>query len=88
MNTNKLRRRLLKDKKYKELSKRRDTCFELSNKILDLRIKRGITVAQMSKLTGLSQRSINYAESTGEVTIKFIEQMCEKLGKKFIFYFK
>lgn len=88
MNFKQLNRKLLKDKKYRELYYKRDMCFDLSIKILNLRLKERWTLEQMSKKTGIAKWILENAESTGEVDMKFIRKLCDKTGKKFIFYFK
>jgi transcriptional regulator with XRE-family HTH domain len=78
MNLKEIKKELLKDKEFKEFYENLGLAFEISEMIINLRIKNGLTQKELADKVGTKQSSIARLES-GKITpsISFLEKIAK-----------
>lgn len=81
MNTQELKKKLLKNRKLAREYERYDLAFEISEMVVDVRVKLGITQKQLAKKVGTKQPSIARLENGRTLpSLSFLEKIANKLG--------
>ncbi len=89
MNHKQLKKELLKNPKFRKEYYNRDLAFNISEKVLSLRIEAGLTQAKLAKKIGTKQESIARLES-GKTppSITFLEKVAKALDMKLVVSFR
>jgi len=76
---------LMSDRSFKQSYKNIQPKYEIIRAVLDARIKRGITQAQLAKRVGTTQSAIARFESgEGNPTLDFLVKISDALGKHIV----
>jgi len=80
MNLKQLKKQLLKDKKFREEYFKVDLMFEVSEMLIEARIKKGITQEELAKKIGTKQPSIARVENGNVMpSLSFLEKIAKAL---------
>ena len=81
MNIQELKKKLLKNRRLAREYERYDLAFEISEMVVDVRVKLGITQKQLAKKVGTKQPSIARLENGKTLpSLSFLEKIANKLG--------
>jgi len=78
-----MRRELMRDPKFRAAYEAQKPKYDLIHAILDARIKRGVTQAEIAKRAGTTQSAIARFESgVGNPTLDFMQRVSAAVGAK------
>ncbi len=83
MNLSELKTELLKDPKFRAEYNKYDLAFEISQSVLDLRVRHGLTQAKLARKIGTHQPAIARIENGNRLpALSFLEKIAKACGEE------